>query len=440
MTEALTGVDRETLLAERAEAEAQLRAAEATLGKAPVNNGRSAAEEEPGKGAQNFPTVDGEEEAASHSLDVAELRRAAARARAADDALARAASAAAERPLSSGTPGGPTDDPLSPAESAFARALEVQEDLPAAWRRLVGALISATGMAIVIAALGWNTYWLLVPIALIAIMTVDLRVAGKAAREASADAARELGSVGVAGDGGLDRIRQERTRIEEGESRLAAARADRDAAYTRFEVLAPGRRPSEVEEIVAEYEAERAARAAADAARAAADAARAAEAKAAESAAAEARAAEAEAADAKAKAAEAEAAKAKAAKTEAAKTEAAEAKAAEAEIAEPAPTSAVTAEWWFGSNAPATRPEPAAAPEPAPAYAESEPTPTAAPASPPVRALAERLSAEGREALARIEAQLAALDRLELAKRSLEWHEAQSAGGESEAPGPTPKG
>ena len=120
--------------------------------------------------------------------------------------------------------------------------------------------------------------------------------------------------------------------------------------------------------------------------------------------------------------------------------EAAEAKAAEAEIAEPAPTSAVTAEWWFGSNAPATRPEPAAAPEPAPAYAESEPTPTAAPASPPVRALAERLSAEGREALARIEAQLAALDRLELAKRSLEWHEAQSAGGESEAPGPTPKG
>ena len=75
MTEALTGVDRETLLAERAEAEAQLRAAEATLGKAPVNNGRSAAEEEPGKGAQNFPTVDGEEEAASHSLDVAEVGR-----------------------------------------------------------------------------------------------------------------------------------------------------------------------------------------------------------------------------------------------------------------------------------------------------------------------------------------------------------------------------
>ena len=65
---------------------------------------------------------------------------------------------------------------------------------------------------------------------------------------------------------------------------------------------------------------------------------------------------------------------------------------------------AVTAsEWWFGSQE---------APAPPPA------------ASAPVRALAERLSAEGREALKRIEAQLAALDRVELAKKSLEWHEA----------------
>ncbi len=64
------------------------------------------------------------------------------------------------------------------------------------------------------------------------------------------------------------------------------------------------------------------------------------------------------------------------------------------------PTTA--SEWWFGSSeAPAAPPA----------------------ASAPVRALAERLSAEGREALARIEAKLAALDRVELAKQSLEWHE-----------------
>jgi hypothetical protein len=63
-------------------------------------------------------------------------------------------------------------------------------------------------------------------------------------------------------------------------------------------------------------------------------------------------------------------------------------------------------QWWFGSE-------------------EAPPPPPAAAA--PVRALAERLSTEGREALARIEAQLAALDRVELAKRSLEWHEANGS-------------
>jgi hypothetical protein len=68
-------------------------------------------------------------------------------------------------------------------------------------------------------------------------------------------------------------------------------------------------------------------------------------------------------------------------------------------------------EWWFGSK--------------------EAPAPPAA-ASAPVRALAERLSAEGRSALARIEAQLAALDRVELAKKSLEWHEANGSAEKSD--------
>ena len=76
------------------------------------------------------------------------------------------------------------------------------------------------------------------------------------------------------------------------------------------------------------------------------------------------------------------------------------------------------ADWWFAKPSAETAPEPVAAPEPA-----SVGAPPA-----PVRALAERLSKEGREALARIEAQLAALDRVELAKKSLEWHEAQTNG------------
>jgi hypothetical protein len=184
-------------------------------------------------------------------------------------------------------------------------------------------------------------------------MTVDLRVAGRAAREASVEAARELASVGVAGAEGLHRIRLERAKIESAEGRLAAARADRVAAYACFEELAPGRLPSEVETIAAELEAELAAQAEAD-----------------------------------------ETARAKAEPV------------AQAEVVPEAP--APKAEWWFTPQK-----APAAPPDPAP------------PA--PVRALAERLSAEGREALARVEAQLAALDRVELAKKSLEWHEAHSA-------------
>jgi hypothetical protein len=394
MTEALTGIDRDSLLAERAEAEAQLRAAEATLGHVPPqSNGRSPGGEETDTAAQNRKGMD-REPTAGPALDVAELRRAAARARAADDVLARAASEATERPLSAGPAPGSGEEGLGGAEDAFARALELQEDVPASWRRLVGAMISATGMAIVIGALGWNVYWLLVPIALIAIMTVDLRVAGKAAREASAEIAEQLAAVGGEGPGaGLDGIRLERARMEEAETRLAEARADRDTAYAEFAALAPGHLPSEVDEVIAEYEAEQAAQAAL-AAQAAAEAG----------------------------------------------AEAEEPPAAEPvpEMAEPAPAVAEAlpkADWWFGGDTPPPAP-PAPAPEPVPAETTATADPAAAaPVAPPpapVRALAERLSAEGRDALARIEAQLAALERVELAKRSLEWHEAQTANGRSE--------
>jgi hypothetical protein len=366
MTEALTDVDRNSLLAERAEAEAQLRAAEATLGNV---NGRTASGEERGVATPNGDDMDQIAGQEAPELDVAALRRAAAGARAADEVLARAASEATERPLPSETPVGSDAGQLGTAESSLARALEIREELPAAWRRLVGALISATGMAIVIGALGWNVYWLLVPIALIAIMTVDLRVAGQTAREASAEAARELATVGVTGAEGLDRIRSARARIEEAESRLAAARAARDAAYARFEELAPGHLPSEEDDVIADYEAERAAR---------------------------------EAAGAAPPLVEPEA-------SEPASTPAEPLPAPEA-----LPVPAVAVEWWF---------------EEKPSEVGSAPAEESTPARPPpapVRALAERLSAEGREALARIEAQLAALDRVELAKRSLEWHQARS--------------
>ena len=422
ITEAPAEADRDALLAERAEAEAQLRAAEATLGStAPgaAGNGQGDGEQEREEPAQNPHHVDVREEVDGW-LDIHALREAAAAARAADDELARAASEAAERPPS-GPPNGSAAEGLGSAESALARALELREELPAAWRRLVGALISATGMAIVIGALGWNVYWLLVPIALIAIMTVDLRLAGKAAREASAEAAGDLTAVGVAGPDVLEHMRRQREGTEEAEARLAAARADRDAAYDRFEELAPGRLPSEVEEIIAEYEAELAEKREAAEARAEAEAAAQAEAEAAARAEAEAAPADTEASEAETDAARAETEAEVEAETAPAETEAPDTEAPDTDAVEkadeavspvPGPAAAaaaatggdkpVAAEWWFGSK---------------------EPPPVPAAASGSVRALAERLSAEGREALARIEAQLAALDRVEHAKKSLEWHE-----------------
>ena len=396
MSAALTDVDRDALLAERAEAEAQLRAAEATLDvPAAGGNGRGDPEddvagqerEEPAQKPHDVQVQNG----SGVQLDVEALHAAAARARQADDEVAQAASEAAERPPAIETPLG------GAAESALGRMLEIREELPATWRRLVGALISATGMAILVGALGWSVYWLLVPIALILIMTVDLRLAGKSLREASAQASLELASVGGVAPDELDRIRSDRTRMDEAEARLAAARAEREAAYARFDELAPGRHPSEVDDIVSEREAELAAQAEKTAG-----------AEAEGEAAAGAEPARLEAAEA-AEPAEDEPALEPMAEQDATAPMPA---VSEAAMASPTPEpgqepATVTAtEWWFGTKD---------APEAPPAAAA------------PVRALAERLSAEGRDALARIQAQLDALDRVELAKKSLEWHEANGS-------------
>jgi hypothetical protein len=82
VADAVTGLDRDTLLAERAEAEAQLRAAEATLGIPPAApNGETAREQEPDEATQKTQDVDAPDGALT--LDVEELRQAAAAARAA---------------------------------------------------------------------------------------------------------------------------------------------------------------------------------------------------------------------------------------------------------------------------------------------------------------------------------------------------------------------
>ena len=77
MADAVTGLDRDTLLAERAEAEAQLRAAEATLAVVAAPNGETASEQEPDEATQKTQDVDAPDGALT--LDVEELRQAAGR-------------------------------------------------------------------------------------------------------------------------------------------------------------------------------------------------------------------------------------------------------------------------------------------------------------------------------------------------------------------------
>jgi len=104
-------------------------------------------------------------------------------------------------------------------------------------------------MAIIIAALGWQAWWYLVPTVLIAIITADLRVAGTAAREAilRAEEQLELRPAGRSGRNGVPGRTQEREevarRVREAGRRYAQAEA-------RWAELAPDVDPADVESLI----------------------------------------------------------------------------------------------------------------------------------------------------------------------------------------------
>jgi hypothetical protein len=147
--------------------------------------------------------------------------------------------------------GEPDPGALAAADQAVADAEAAQDQLAAAWRRTVGALISGTGMAILIAALAWPAWSYLIPIVLVAIITADLRVAGSAAHETSVRAKNMLTALGVGGAEGLQRVR-ERAQDREAVSRRAEeARRQHEQARARWSELAPGEDPADVEKLVA---------------------------------------------------------------------------------------------------------------------------------------------------------------------------------------------
>jgi hypothetical protein len=210
------------LAADRAEALAQLEAALATLGEAePGTRGTApeaaAAPEELRQAAREVLAAESEVELA-------------------EQALARMPSGGAEA--------------LRAAEAAVADGEAARSAVPAARRRALGALISGTGMAIVIAALAWHPGWYVVPVALVAVLVADLRATASASRSASVRAVRLLAEAGMAGTEGLERALGRQREREQAMQRLEGARHRRDAARSRWEELAPGIEPAGVESLI----------------------------------------------------------------------------------------------------------------------------------------------------------------------------------------------
>lgn len=215
-----------TLAADRAEALAQLQAAQATLGQgmSPSPPHAAAAPVEQGVDPDALRLAAREALAAAHEAERAE----------------------------EGLAGLPAGDPdaLRAAEEAVADAEAARGEVSPARHRAVGAIISGTGMAIVVAVLAWPPWWYVVPVTLVGVLAADLRMAGSAARDASVRAAEQLAAVGVAGPEGLEPARARQREWEAAARRVEAACRRRDEAQARWAELAPGADPGDVEGLV----------------------------------------------------------------------------------------------------------------------------------------------------------------------------------------------
>jgi hypothetical protein len=161
-----------------------------------------------------------------------------------------AAEAAAAEKFLAALPPGPDADVLDAAEQALTDARNASADLPPAWRRAAGSLISATGMSIVIAALGWDAWVYLLPAALVVVITADLRVAAAAHRAASARATEAMAATGLTGPEDLPGAQAKARTALAARARSDAATRGRDEAAARWAKLAPGTAPEEVETLI----------------------------------------------------------------------------------------------------------------------------------------------------------------------------------------------
>jgi hypothetical protein len=155
-------VDLAALRASPARARVLLAAAETAL------RGRQPMEEEQARRLAGL---------ARPGLDVAAL--------AADRAEALVQLAAAEATLEAPEAPAVAPAPQAPAEEPVEQpAADARRELGVARQRMVGAVISATGMAIVVAAAGWSPLWHAAPVLLLVLFAADLRMAMRDAKDA----------------------------------------------------------------------------------------------------------------------------------------------------------------------------------------------------------------------------------------------------------------
>ncbi len=147
-------------------------------------------------------------------------------------------------------PAGPDLATLDAAEQALTDANSASADLPPAWRRAAGSLISATGMVIVIAALSWQPWVYLIPAALVVVITADLRVAASAHRAATSRAVEAMAATGLAGPEDLPGAKAKAKTAAAARARAEAAAERRDEAAAHWARLAPGTSPHEVDALI----------------------------------------------------------------------------------------------------------------------------------------------------------------------------------------------
>lgn len=144
----------------------------------------------------------------------------------------------------------PPPEVIAAVEGAQSEADAARSQLEPARRRTVGALISASGMVIVISTVGWPASVYLVPTAMVLMVTADMRVAGVTAKQTRARLAERMAAAESRSGTDLDAARNQVAAWQEANARRDDGARRHQEAWAAWEQIAPGRDPGTVEDLI----------------------------------------------------------------------------------------------------------------------------------------------------------------------------------------------